>query len=159
MSALGKERHIYLSNTNSTSLLNPPGSSAPERSDGESVESPHSQIEVEHDLFNSVIGRDQGKVASPHSHATPSSQGANDEHQDVEPAPRPSDATPTHRERHPEKGSPVTSNRGSVDSVDTVRGVEVKRSPKRRETVDEDDPMDDGELADSESDDHPWVNR
>ena len=104
---------------------------------------------MEHDLFNSVIDKD---VASPHSRTTPPRQEANDDHRGVEPTPEPSNATPARQGRHPEIENPSTSDRGSVNSADTVRGVEVKRSPKRKNMVNEDDPMDDGELADSESD-------
>ena len=115
----------------------------------EPTENPRSDMEVEHDLFNSVIDKDRARGASPR--ATASTYGS--DAVDIEPAPGPSNTTPTRLRGHQSSNaSSATSDHDSVGSADTVRGTGVKRSPKRKKVVDEDEIMDDGELADSESD-------
>ena len=111
---------------------------------------------MEHDLFNSVIDKDQGKKAKSVSPPTSPSPSVNSNgRREIEPTPGPSNTPHAHRERPSENGSPATSHHhDSGDSAKTVRGADakVKHSPKRKRVVEEDDPMDDGELADSESD-------
>ena len=135
--------------------LNQLGSTAPDQREDEESEETRSYVEVEHDLFNSVIDKDQEKIqkvkaANPDTNPRP--QSNSNERNNREPNPGPSGTVPVHREHHLDSASPATPSRDSADSADTVRGAGVKRSPKRKTIVDEDEPMDDGELADSESD-------
>ena len=164
-------------------MFNKLGSTALEQRPDEESEETRSYTEVEHDLFNSVIDKDQVKRADP---SNPSRHNNNNDHSDREPSSGPSDTVPARLEQHPDNpnaantvparreqhsdnpnaantvparreqhsndADAATPSYDSADSANTVRGAGVKRSPKRKTIVDEDEPMDDGELADSESD-------
>ena len=111
----------------------------------------HSDVEIEHDLFNSVINKEQEQRNRTEKTSPPHHEGQ--VRQPAKPSPQ-ALAEPSNTEPTPEQEYPSDANHDSDHSVDTIKGG--RRSPNRRSATEEEASMDidDGELGDSESDDN-----